>query len=100
MTTDSGRRIREYIDYDDSDEEDDLTETRERRNRKYESSGYDADDLEGDDTGSTARDNLAPSDDPVRMYLKEIGQVPLLDSNREMWVEHADRRRTSSRRLA
>ena len=86
MTTDSGRRIREYIDYDDSDEEDDLTETRERRNRKYESSGYDADDLEGDDTGSTARDNLAPSDDPVRMYLKEIGQVPLLDSNREMWL--------------
>jgi len=29
---------------------------------------------------------LAPADDPVRMYLKEIGQVPLLDSNREMWL--------------
>lgn len=26
------------------------------------------------------------ADDPVRMYLKEIGQVPLLDSNREMWL--------------
>lgn len=29
---------------------------------------------------------LAPADDPVRMYLKEIGQVPLLDTNREMWL--------------
>jgi RNA polymerase primary sigma factor len=28
----------------------------------------------------------ALADDPVRMYLKEIGQVPLLDSNREMWL--------------
>ncbi len=26
------------------------------------------------------------TDDPVRMYLKEIGQVLLLDSNREMWL--------------
>ncbi len=28
----------------------------------------------------------ALTDDPVRMYLKEIGQVQLLDSNREMWL--------------
>jgi RNA polymerase primary sigma factor len=26
------------------------------------------------------------ADDPVRMYLKEIGQVPLLDSDREIWL--------------
>ncbi len=26
------------------------------------------------------------TDDPVRMYLKEIGQVELLDNNREMWL--------------
>lgn len=26
------------------------------------------------------------ADDPVRMYLKEIGQVPLLDTNREIWL--------------
>lgn len=31
-------------------------------------------------------DAVALGDDPVRMYLKEIGQVPLLDSNREMWL--------------
>jgi RNA polymerase primary sigma factor len=26
------------------------------------------------------------TDDPVRMYLKEIGQVPLLDSDQEIWL--------------
>ncbi len=45
--------------------------------------GYnpDEDEDEGDDYGV-----VAPVDDPVRMYLKEIGQVPLLDSNRETWL--------------
>lgn len=37
-------------------------------------------DEEGDD------DVVALADDPVRMYLKEIGQVELLDSNRETWL--------------
>src|SRR3990172_4899375 len=56
----------------------------------------DADDLLGDDDDDSADDELleesnrldsiALADDPVRMYLKEIGQVPLLDSNREMWL--------------
>jgi RNA polymerase primary sigma factor len=41
----------------------------------------DEDEDEEDDSAG-----LAPADDPVRMYLKEIGQVPLLDSNREMWL--------------
>ncbi len=31
-------------------------------------------------------DTVSLADDPVRMYLKEIGQVPLLDNNREMWL--------------
>jgi RNA polymerase primary sigma factor len=39
-------------------------------------------DEEGEEDSSI--NNLA--DDPVRMYLKEIGQVPLLDNNREMWL--------------
>jgi RNA polymerase primary sigma factor len=43
----------------------------------------DDDDEEEDDEDYAA---LAPADDPVRMYLKEIGQVLLLDTNREMWL--------------
>jgi RNA polymerase primary sigma factor len=31
-------------------------------------------------------DTASLADDPVRMYLKEIGQVPLLDTNRETWL--------------
>ncbi len=46
------------------------------------------DDLEDEDYGeeSEAVDNVSLADDPVRMYLKEIGQVPLLDTNRETWL--------------
>lgn len=43
---------------------------------------YDLDDDDDDEDYAA----LAPADDPVRMYLKEIGQVPLLDTNREMWL--------------
>ncbi len=51
----------------------------------------DDDDLEDLDddlmAGDNARfDSFALADDPVRMYLKEIGQVPLLDTNRETWL--------------
>ncbi|MBC7871147.1 MAG: hypothetical protein H7Y09_09945, partial [Chitinophagaceae bacterium] len=51
----------------------------------------DEDDLEELDEeallNETARlDAASLADDPVRMYLKEIGQVPLLDTNREMWL--------------
>ena len=50
---------------------------------------YRAADTDRDiDTGDVdgAYDSAPQSDDPVRMYLKEIGQVPLLNSNREMWL--------------
>jgi RNA polymerase primary sigma factor len=44
-------------------------------------------DIDEDALMETARmDAFALADDPVRMYLKEIGQVPLLDSNRETWL--------------
>jgi RNA polymerase primary sigma factor len=36
--------------------------------------------------GDVQFDAAALADDPVRMYLKEIGQVPLLDTNRETWL--------------
>jgi RNA polymerase primary sigma factor len=41
-------------------------------------------DFDDEDLATSIRTETA--DDPVRMYLKEIGQVPLLDSNREMWL--------------
>ncbi len=34
----------------------------------------------------TSLDTVSLADDPVRMYLKEIGQVTLLDGNREIWL--------------
>ncbi len=48
-------------------------------------------DEEGDEIeaepGSLGYEGIgALTDDPVRMYLKEIGQVQLLDTNREMWL--------------
>ncbi|GAB4519549.1 MAG: hypothetical protein OHK0046_28600 [Anaerolineae bacterium] len=49
----------------------------------------DEDDLEEIDDDlmeSTRLDAISVADDPVRMYLKEIGQVPLLDTNREIWL--------------
>jgi RNA polymerase primary sigma factor len=47
----------------------------------------DIDDLEDDPFIEEGRlDGFSMADDPVRMYLKEIGQVPLLDQNREVWL--------------
>ncbi len=31
-------------------------------------------------------ESLAPTDDPVRMYLREIGKVPLLEPYQEIWL--------------
>jgi RNA polymerase primary sigma factor len=39
-----------------------------------------------DDLSDLTLDGVMPTDDPVRMYLKEIGQVTLLDGNREVWL--------------
>jgi RNA polymerase primary sigma factor len=44
------------------------------------------DDPDDDEYDAQELVSLAPADDPVRMYLKEIGQVPLLNTNREMWL--------------
>ena len=47
-----------------------------------------AEDNAGDayETDGADYESQPVADDPVRMYLKEIGQVPLLNSNREMWL--------------
>jgi RNA polymerase primary sigma factor len=48
----------------------------------------DLDDLDGELAANELEhmDSFVLADDPVRMYLKEIGQVPLLDTNRETWL--------------
>lgn len=46
----------------------------------------DLEDFDEDFEEDDAFEALSLADDPVRMYLKEIGQVPLLDSNRETWL--------------
>ncbi|MBN2469791.1 MAG: sigma-70 family RNA polymerase sigma factor [Anaerolineae bacterium] len=81
----------EELDFDDSPEESDDVDP--------DLTGLDdlnildgTDDDEGDEDDDEEEDapqyeNLGSlTDDPVRMYLKEIGQVQLLDSNREMWL--------------
>ncbi len=78
---------------DDDDQEFDLL--RKLKDLPRDILSNDADDDvddeydESDDEDDDAEEDLievAPADDPVRMYLKEIGQVPLLDTNREMWL--------------
>lgn len=85
MTRDSQKRSGAYIDYDDEDENE-VADAGVSRRRGQGGSDYETGELDGDDAQSEVIDNLPPSDDPVKMYLKEIGQVPLLDSNREMWL--------------
>lgn len=84
METDTEDGIREYVGYDENVDE--VADNDEEQDREDSTSNFKVGDLAGDDTRDTGRENLPLSDDPVRMYLKEIGQVPLLDSNREMWL--------------
>jgi len=50
-------------------------------------SELDLSDYDAEGSGETTRvESGALADDPVRMYLKEIGQVQLLDPNRETWL--------------
>jgi RNA polymerase primary sigma factor len=43
-------------------------------------------DIEEETFEEAPIDGVGVADDPVRMYLKEIGQVQLLDPNRETWL--------------
>jgi RNA polymerase primary sigma factor len=68
---------------DDDDFEGAITETGEF----YAAEDEDFGELDEDELLSDMQfDAAALADDPVRMYLKEIGQVPLLDTNRETWL--------------
>lgn len=81
--------INAYDSGDDDDEEFDLLRKLKAvpNNDDYDDDDGDYDDSDDDDDDDS--DDLAivaQGDDPVRMYLKEIGQVPLLNTNREMWL--------------
>jgi RNA polymerase primary sigma factor len=73
---------------DDFDFDDDLAIKDEDLAEPILSDEEELEDLDDDLLlGESARlDTFALADDPVRMYLKEIGQVPLLDTNRETWL--------------
>ncbi len=70
----------EELETDDTDLLDDLVED--------EPDEDELDEIDEDAIASEAArlDPTSIADDPVRMYLKEIGQVPLLDTNREIWL--------------
>ena len=83
MVMDTEEGIRQYV----GDERARLgARSHERTDTGLTTSEFKVGEQAGEDTKAEARENLPLSDDPVRMYLKEIGQVPLLDSNREMWL--------------
>jgi len=73
---------------DDFDFDDDLAVKDDDMIDPMLSDDEELEDLDDDlALGESARlDTFALADDPVRMYLKEIGQVPLLDTNRETWL--------------
>ncbi len=74
---------------DDEDNDDDLLDKLDNDSTQPADDNYSDDDLNDDDDDYDDDDDdisIASTEDPVRMYLKEIGQVPLLDSNREMWL--------------
>ncbi len=78
--------IRTRSNYDGSEDERLLAEVKSKDSRNYGDADFE-DELDNEDDGDDAAYESAPlTDDPVRMYLKEIGQVPLLNSNHEMWL--------------
>ncbi len=77
-------------DLDDYEEEDtDVLEVLDADRRNYVQEmqiAIDDDEEEEEEEDDSRFDVTSLADDPVRMYLKEIGQVPLLDANREIWL--------------
>jgi RNA polymerase primary sigma factor len=90
VNADDAEETQADLDTDDGDDDfDDFDDGLALRDDEPGDIAFDDDmgDIEEDALLDTARmDAFALADDPVRMYLKEIGQVPLLDSNRETWL--------------
>ncbi len=88
---DEGNGEIEFDDFDDdAGDDDDLYEESDPKGEDHLDLLSDEDNLDEVDEEALLEgvrlDTFALADDPVRMYLKEIGQVPLLDPNRETWL--------------
>ena len=71
----------EDFDLDDDDDNDEPID-----DLSDDDNDVDDDDDDDSDAEAARMEAVSLADDPVRMYLKEIGQVPLLDTNREIWL--------------
>jgi RNA polymerase primary sigma factor len=67
---------------DDQEAPDDLDEVEEPSLDELEEIEEGEEDL----SGPTDTASLGVTDDPVRMYLREIGRVPLLEAHQEIWL--------------
>jgi RNA polymerase primary sigma factor len=67
---------------DDQEAADDLDEVEEPSPDELE----EIEEGEGDLVSSTDAVPIGVTDDPVRMYLREIGRVPLLEAHQEVWL--------------
>jgi RNA polymerase primary sigma factor len=77
----------DIVDDDDSDSDSDFETPTASASDEIDFIPEAEEDLEDESFSEGAyADVTVPTDDPVRMYLKEIGQVSLLDGNREVWL--------------
>ncbi len=88
---DSADEYEEDEEYEEDDEDDTVPSVSKGSSRSemldvLEPDEDELEDLEDDFDEDEGFEALSMADDPVRMYLKEIGQVPLLDTNRETWL--------------
>ncbi|TVR20797.1 MAG: RNA polymerase sigma factor RpoD [Anaerolineaceae bacterium] len=75
--------LNDEFDFEDDEEStDDIDDIDEVEDEEEE----DEEEEDEDAINERRLDAISMADDPVRMYLKEIGQVPLLDTNREIWL--------------
>jgi RNA polymerase primary sigma factor len=88
VNADAAEDMGDEIEIEDDDELEDFDDSLATRDDEPTDIGaYDDFEEELDEDLMDSRiDTMALADDPVRMYLKEIGQVALLDSNRETWL--------------
>ena len=81
MLSDLGINLVEAADVDDEDDDDSADTKKSKKSAKSSN-----DDDDGDETGNMANKDLGRTDDPVRMYLREMGSVELLSREGEIAI--------------